>query len=121
MTSELPKWNPANPDWASQEALTMDSRGRVHDVEHIMATRRRFINLVSTSELAVNFTTNDHFHSALRAHVNVSQVKTKNGHCAIIYEKLVDKWLVLLEVAKHTLEQTTQRGVRTIFHPYLAH
>ncbi len=80
MTSKLPEWNPVNPDWAAQEALTMDSRGRVHDAKHVIATRRRFINLVSTSELAVNFTTNNHFHNALRAHVNVSQVKMKNGH-----------------------------------------
>ncbi len=91
MTSKLPHWNPADLDWAAQEALTMDSRGRVHDVKHVITTGRRFINLVSTSELAVNFTTNNHFHDALWEHVNVSQVEMKNGHCSIDYEKLADK------------------------------
>ncbi len=27
MTYKFPKWDPANPDWAKQEASTMDSRG----------------------------------------------------------------------------------------------
>jgi hypothetical protein len=109
MTTKLPKWNPADPDWAAQEASTMDSRGRVHDVEHVIATRRRFINLVSTSELAVDLTIDNHFHDTLRVNVNVSQVKMKNGHCAIDYEKLADKWLVLPVVARHTLKPPTQR------------
>jgi hypothetical protein len=52
--------------------------------------------------------------------VNVLQVQVKNGHHAINYELLAEKWLVLMDVAKRTLEQTTQRGVRTISHPSLA-
>ena len=27
MTYKSPKWDPADPDWAEQEASTMDSRG----------------------------------------------------------------------------------------------
>jgi hypothetical protein len=65
MTSKSSEWNPADPDWAVQEALTMDSRGMVHNAKHVTATGRRFINLVSISELAVDFTTDDHFHNAL--------------------------------------------------------
>jgi hypothetical protein len=33
---------------------------------------------------------------------------------------LTDKWLVSPEVARRTLERTTQRGVRTISHPSLS-
>jgi len=31
MTYEPPEWDPSDLDWATQEASTMDSRGRVHD------------------------------------------------------------------------------------------
>ena len=44
----------------------------------------------------------------------------KNGHQAIFSDTLAEKWLVLPKVARHTLEQTTQRGVRTISNPSLS-
>ena len=56
MTYESLKWDPSDPDWATQEASTMDSRGQVHDLDEVIAGGRRFINLVSTSEQAVDFT-----------------------------------------------------------------
>jgi hypothetical protein len=31
MTYEFPKWDPGDPDWATQEASMMDLRGQVHD------------------------------------------------------------------------------------------
>jgi hypothetical protein len=65
MTYEFPEWDPADPDWAVQEASMMDLRGLVHDLEDVIAKGRRFINLVSTSEQAVNFTGDDHFHDVL--------------------------------------------------------
>ena len=120
MTYESPEWDPADPDWAEQEASTMDSRGRVHDLETVISTGRRFINLVSTSDQAVDFTSDDHFHDALQAHVNVSRVQVKNGHRAINSDMLAEKWLVSPEVARRTLERTTQRGVRTISNPSLS-
>jgi hypothetical protein len=40
---------------------------------------------------------------------------------AIGHELLADKWMVSPEVAHHTLERTTQRGVQTISHPSLSH
>ena len=87
----------------------------MHDTESINATGRRFINLVSMSKQAVDFTSDDHFHDDLKAHVNVSQVKVKNGHRAINYKLLAEKWLVLAD------EQTTQQGGWMISHPSLAH
>jgi hypothetical protein len=50
MTYESPKWDPSDPDWAAQEASMTDSRGRVHDLDNVIAGGQRFINLVSTSE-----------------------------------------------------------------------
>ncbi len=120
MMYKSPEWDPANPNWAKQEASTMDSRGRVHDTKNVIATGRRFINLVSMSEQGVDFTSNDHFHDVLWVHVNVLQVQVKNGRRAINYKLLAEKWLVLMDVVKRTLEQTSQRGVRTISHPSLA-
>ena len=58
----------------------MDSRGRVQDLETVISTGRRFINFVSTPKQAVDFTSDDHFHDALQAHVNVLGFKSKNGH-----------------------------------------
>ena len=92
----------------------------MHDTENIIATGRRYINLVSTSVQGVDFTSDDHFHDVLRAHVNISWVQVKNGHRAINNELLAEKWLVSTDVAKRTLERTTQRGVRTISHPSMA-
>ena len=104
MTYRSPEWDPADPDWAEQEAFTMDSRGRVHNLETAISTGRWFINLVSTSEQAVDFTGNDHFHNALQANVNVSWVQVKNGHQSINSDMLAEKWLVSPEVARRTLE-----------------
>jgi len=33
MTYKSPEWDPSDPDWATQEASTMDSRGRVNDLD----------------------------------------------------------------------------------------
>jgi hypothetical protein len=120
MTYEFPMWNPVNPDWAEQEASTMDLRGQVHDTKNVIATGRRFINLVSMSKQGVDFTSNDHFHDVLWVHVNFSRVQVKNGHSAINYKLLAEKWLVSMDVAKRTLKRTTQMGMRTISHPSLA-
>ena len=120
MTSESPEWDPSDPDWAIQEASTMDSRGRVHVLDHVIAGGRRFINLVSTSAQSADFTSDEYFHVALQALVNVSRVKVGNSRRAIGHELLADKWMVSPEVACRTLERTTQRGVRTISHPSLS-
>ncbi len=75
MTYESPKWDPSDPNLATQEASTMDSRGRVHDSDNVIAEGRRFINLVSTSGQYADFTSNEYFHVALQARVNISRVK----------------------------------------------
>ena len=56
MTFESPNWDPGDPDWATQEASTMDLRGRVHDLENVIAGGRRFINRVSKPEQSADFT-----------------------------------------------------------------
>jgi hypothetical protein len=121
MMYESPEWDPGDPDRATQEASTMDSRGQVHDLDNVIAGGQRFINLVSTSEQSADFTANEYFHVALQARVNVSRVKVGNSRRAIGHELLADKWMVSPEVAHRTLERTTQRGVQTISHPFLAH
>ena len=111
MTYESPEWDPSDPDWATQEASTMDSRGCVHDLDNVIAGGQRFINLVSTSAQSANFMSDEYFHVALQALVNVSRVKVGNSRRAIGYELLADKWIVSPEVAHCTLERTSQRGV----------
>jgi hypothetical protein len=120
MTYKSPEWDPADPNWAEQEASTMDLRGCVHDLETVISTGRQCINVVSTSKQAVDFTRNDHFHDALQAHVNVLQVQVKNGHQAINSDTLAEKWLVSPEVARRTLKRTTRRRVWTISNPSLS-
>ena len=71
MTSKSTEWDPGDPDWAIQEASTMDSRGRVHDLENVIAGGQRFINLVSTSAQSADVTSDEYFHVALQALVNV--------------------------------------------------
>ena len=77
----------------------MDSREQVHDLDKDIAGRRRFINLVSTSEQAADFTSDKYFHNALQAHVNISRVKAGNSCRAIGHELLADTWMVSSEVA----------------------
>ena len=36
MTYENPEWDPGDPDWAAQEASTMDLRGLVHDLDYVI-------------------------------------------------------------------------------------
>ena len=110
MTYESPEWDPGDPDWATQEASTMNLRGRVYDLDNVIAGGRRFINLVSTSEQSTDFTSDEYFHVALQALVNVSRVKVGNSRRAIGHELLADKWMVSSEVARRTLERTTQRA-----------
>ena len=121
MTYESPEWDPSDPDWATQEASTMDSRGRMHDLDNVITGEQRFINLVSTSAQSADFMFDKYFHVALQACVNVSRVKVGNSHWAIGHELLADKWMVSPEVARCTLEKTTQGGVQTISHPSLSH
>ncbi len=56
MTYESPKWDPGDPEWATQEASTMDLRGRVRDLDDVIAGGRRFKNLVSASEQSADYT-----------------------------------------------------------------
>jgi hypothetical protein len=37
MTYESPEWDPSNPDFAMQEASTMDLRGQIHDTDSVVA------------------------------------------------------------------------------------
>ena len=104
---ESPKWDPGDPDWATQEASKLDWRGQVHDLDNVIAGEQNITNLVSTSGQSVEFTANKYFHGALQARVNVSRVKVGNSHRAIDHKLLADKWMVSPEVARRTLERTT--------------
>ncbi len=91
MMYESPEWDPSDPDWATQEAFTMDSRGRVDDLDNVMAEGQQFINLVSTSAQSADFTSDEYFHVALQTRVNISRVKVGNSRRAIGHELLADK------------------------------
>jgi hypothetical protein len=93
MTYESPEWYPGDPDWATQEASTMDSRGQVHDLDEVIAGGQRFINPVSTSEQSADFTAD--FHGTLQARVNVLRVKVRNSCHTIGNKLLADKWMVV--------------------------
>ena len=71
----------------------------MHDFDKIIAEGRRFINLISTSAQSADFMTDEYFHVALQALVNVSRVKVGNSRRAIGHKLLADKWMVLPEVA----------------------
>jgi hypothetical protein len=77
MTYQSPEWDPGDPDWATQEASTMNSRRRVYDLDNVIAGGRRFINLVSTSEQSTDFTADDYFHGALQAETVAVRSATK--------------------------------------------
>ena len=95
MTYESPEWYPGDPDWATQEASMMDSRGQVHDLDEVIAGGQRFIYLVSTSDQSADFTAVEYFHGTLQARVNVWRVKVRNSRHTIGNKLLEDKWMVV--------------------------
>jgi len=115
MMYESPEWDPGDPDWATQEDSTMDVRGR-----DVISGGQRFINLISTSEHSTDFTSDEYFHVALQARVNVSRVKVVNSCRTIGHKLLTDKWVISPEVAHTTLERRTQWGVQMISHQSLS-
>jgi hypothetical protein len=106
MTYESPEWDPSDPDWATQEASTMDSRGRVHDLDNVIAGGRRFINLVSTSAQSADFMSDEYYHVALQAFVNVSRAKVGNSHRASGLLSMTDLFSYLLPYPASVLRWT---------------
>ena len=122
MTAEGPEWEPCSSDFAEQEAAMTDFRGQIVDRETI-ARGRRIISAVSHTCIdveAIDFTDDDNFGQALQSKVTVSRVGVGKNKRSITAETLARKWLVSPEAAKRTVQQTTQRGVRTVLHPSLS-
>ncbi len=103
MTYKSPEWDPSDPDWATQEASMMDSRRRMHDLDNVIAGGQRFMNLVSTSAQSADFTSNEYFHVALQALVNVLRVKVGS-----LQRLLVAPWK----------EQPSEGCERSCTHPF---
>ena len=75
-------------------------------------------NYLSTGEYdRVDFTDGDNFFNALTAKVNVARVEASKGRNGVTLEYLSQKWLISQEETSRTVQNTTQRGIRTILHP----
>ena len=81
---------------------------------------QRIIHFLSTGEDdAVDFMDDKKFFNALNDKVNVARVGVSKGIHGFTLESLSQKWLISPEVARRTVQHTTQRGKRTILYPSL--
>jgi hypothetical protein len=127
LTSETLTWDPMTDLYERQENAMMDYSG---NIIHDAAVRRP--NLIPnelqslTTDLA-DLTHDCNFHQVLTAHVVVSSVNSSlSGHVrsrktvSIDFMTLASRWMIALDRAKKTVQQTTQRGVRTCLNPTLS-
>jgi ribosomal protein L31E len=110
LTYESPEWDPSSPMYGEQEAAMLDSYGRLKD-EMLM---RRNISSIHREELATEFGL------ALQRNVYVSVMRAVKPRYSIQPSVLAKNWNIGLKTAKHTLEATLQRAVRTTIHPTLS-
>ena len=90
------------------------------------------MNYVSTTSEDLNiidYTDNDNFYEALvstvkisskTSRVGVSRVGVLKGKKGINHETPSKNWIVFPKTALRTVDRTTQRGIRTFFHPSLS-
>ena len=83
-----------------------------------IAMGRSVINSLSDCEVdAVDFTDDEKFFDMLNAKVNVARVVVFKRNHGDNSKSLSQKFFLSPEVAKRTLQHTTQRGIRKILHP----
>ena len=68
----------------------------------------------------VDFTDDDNVYKALNAKVNVAKFGVSNGTRGVTSYSLSQKWLILPEAARRTVQHTIQQGIRKIMHPSLS-
>ena len=120
MTSKAPVWDPSETIFSEQEDVMTDFRGEV--IKNDTITRGQWIiNFLSTSKYdAVDFTDDDNFYKALNAKVNVGKVGVSKGINGFTSKSLFHKLLISPDLARRTVHNTTQRGIRTILHQSLS-
>ena len=94
-----------------------DFRGEVI-ISGTITRGQHIINYLSTSiDHAVDFTDDDNFYKTLNAKANMDKVGESKGRHGVTSDPLSQKWLISPEADRRTVQNTTQRGIRTILHP----
>ncbi len=127
MTSETLTWDPTTNLIELQENAMMDYSGNIVRDAAVRGPNLIFYELQSSTTDLTDLTHDCNFHKILTAHVVVSSVDSSlSGHvrsqktAPIDFMNLADRWMITPDHAKETVQQTTQRGVRTCLNPMLA-
>ena len=68
----------------------------------------------------MDFTDDENVYKTLNAKVNVANVGAYKGRHGVTLESLYQIWFISLDASRRTVNNTTQRGIRKILHPYLS-
>ena len=120
MTSETLTWDPTTTLYKQQENAMMDYAGNI--VQPLIVNELQLL----TTDMA-DMMHDCNFHQVLTSHFMVSSVDASlSGHvrlrktAPIDFMTLTGQWVIAPDCAKKTVQQTTQRGVRTCLNPTLA-
>jgi hypothetical protein len=126
LTSETLTWDPQTTLYEESEAAMINYSGNI--VHNAVRGPSLVINeLHSLTVDAADITHDCNFYQVLQSHVVISSMDTSpNGQmrsrntAPIDSLTLAARWMIPPERAKQTVQQTTQRGVRTCLNPTLA-
>ena len=127
LTSETLTWDPHTTIYEESEAAMINYSG---DLARDVTERGPSLIINALHSLtvdAVDITHDCNFHHVLKSNVVISSLDTSlNGHmrsrktAPIDSLTLAARWMISPERTKRTVQQTTQRGVRTCLNPSLA-
>jgi hypothetical protein len=127
LTSETLTWDPTTDLYEQQEQAMMDYSGNIVRDAAVRGPKLILDKLLSLTTDLADLTHDCNFHQVLTSHVIVSSVDASlSGHvrlhktAPIDFMTLAGRWMIALDRAKKTLQQTTQWGVRTCLNPTLA-
>ena len=132
LISEHLTWDPSNPIYAEQEDIMTDFRGDVVVNEHAarghMTLVIKSLSSLDIDTADITITDDDNFPTVLEYHVSVFIASFEPGAGSvkirttpkIDYMTLSERWGISPNLAKKTVQTTTQCGVCTCLHISLA-
>jgi hypothetical protein len=109
MTYASPEWNPHDETLDVDEEKLRQQLETIREIPHLRDRSISAITSSNRSDMAIQ----------MKSHIYISQVdlvKTRRRKGTVQVEELAKRWHISLELAKRTIESTTQKGVRDFSH-----
>ncbi len=127
LTSKTLTWDPTTDLYEQQEHTMTDYSGNIVCDAAVRGPKLILNELQSLTTDLADLTHDCNFHQVLTLHVVISSINTSlSGHvrlrktAPIDFMTLASRWMIALDRAKKTLQQTTQWSVLTCLNPTLA-